>query len=120
MATPAFAWSTRPSTGRFAGTELDRYPGTRPGRIPGSLNLYWANLLDPDTRKLLPTDIVRERLAKAGVAPDRPITLTCGSGLTACILALGPHLAGNDDWRVYDGSWDEWGRRSDLPVEPGS
>ena len=104
--------------GRFAGTELDRYPGTRPGHIPGSLNLYWANLLDPDTRKLLPVDVIRGRLEKAGVSPDRPITLTCGSGLTACILALGLHLAGNDDWRVYDGSWDEWGRRSDLPVEP--
>ena len=105
------------TAGRFAGTEVDRYPGARPGHIPNSRNLYWANLLDPDTRKLLPVDVIRERLAKSGIAPDRPVTLTCGSGLTACILALGLHLTKNDDWRVYDGSWDEWGRRTDLPVE---
>lgn len=105
------------TAGRFAGTEQDRYPGTRPGHIPGSMNLYWAHLLDADTRKLLPPDTIRERLAKAGVTADRPVTLTCGSGLTACILALGLHLAGRNDWLVYDGSWDEWGRRSDLPVD---
>jgi thiosulfate/3-mercaptopyruvate sulfurtransferase len=105
------------TAGRFAGTEMDRYPGTRPGHIPNSVNLYWADLLEPDTRKLLPPDVIRERIAKAGITLERPVTLTCGSGLTACILALGLHLTGRDDWRVYDGSWDEWGRRSDLPVE---
>lgn len=105
------------TAGRFAGTEEDRYPGTRPGHIPNSRNLYWANLLEPETRKLLPADEIRARLETAGIEPDRPVTLTCGSGLTACILALGLHLAGRDDWRVYDGSWDEWGRRHDLPVE---
>lgn len=105
------------TAGRFAGTEQDRYPGTRPGHIPNSRNLYWANLLDPQTRKLLPAEVIRERIEGAGIALDRPVTLTCGSGLTACILALGLHLAGNDRWRVYDGSWDEWGRRTDLPVE---
>lgn len=105
------------TAGRFAGTEVDRYPGARPGHIPNSRNLYWANLLDPQTRMLLPAEAIRERLAQAGVSEDKPVTLTCGSGLTACILALGMHLAGRDDWRVYDGSWDEWGRRADLPVE---
>jgi len=103
--------------GRWAGTEVDRYPGARPGHIPGSRNLYWADLLDAQTRKLLPVDIIRQRLANAGVRDDRSTILSCGSGLTACILALGMHLAGNDHWRVYDGSWDEWGRRADLPVE---
>ena len=105
------------TAGRFAGTELDRYPGTRPGHIPNSMNLYWADLLDPKTRTLLPVDAIRARFTKAGVAADQHVTLTCGSGLTACILALGLHLTGHDKWRVYDGSWDEWGRRSDLPVE---
>ena len=105
--------------GRFAGTEVDRYPGARPGHIPSSRNLYWADLLDPQTRKLLPADAIAQRLEKAGVAPNEPVLLSCGSGLTACILALGLHLAGRDDWKVYDGSWDEWGRRQDLPVETG-
>jgi thiosulfate/3-mercaptopyruvate sulfurtransferase len=44
------------------------------------------------------------------------VTLTCGSGLTACILALGLHLCGINNWKVYDGSWDEWGRDHKLPV----
>lgn len=103
--------------GRFAGTEVDRYPGARPGHIPNSLNLYWANLLDPDTRRLLPSSELRDRFGKAGLASDQPVTLSCGSGLTACILALGLHLIGHDRWRVYDGSWDEWGRKQELPVE---
>ncbi|MBK8017745.1 MAG: sulfurtransferase [Betaproteobacteria bacterium] len=103
--------------GRFAGTEVDRYPGARPGHIPASVNLYWADLLDPQTRRMLPTDELRTRFAKAGITFDKPVTLTCGSGLTACILALGLHRLGHDRWRVYDGSWDEWGRRHDLPVE---
>jgi thiosulfate/3-mercaptopyruvate sulfurtransferase len=104
--------------GRFAGTEQDRYPGTRAGHIPNSLNLYWADLLEAESRKLLSAAELRERFDKAGIRWDKPVTATCGSGLTACILALGLHLCGKDDWRVYDGSWDEWGRRQDLPVQP--
>ena len=72
-----------------------------------------------NNRRPPPPDESRARIAKAGIADDRPVMLTCGSGLTACILALGLHLAGRDDWRVYDGSWDEWGRRGDLPVATG-
>jgi thiosulfate/3-mercaptopyruvate sulfurtransferase len=104
------------TAGRFAGTELDRYPGARPGHIPNSLNLYWADLLNATTRELLPPDQLRERLTQVGLDLNKPVTLTCGSGLTACILALGLHLIGKDNWKVYDGSWDEWGRRHDLPV----
>lgn len=103
--------------GRFAGTEVDRYPGARPGHIPNSRNLYWADLLDGQTRKLLAVDVIAQKFEKAGLSSDEPVLLSCGSGLTACILALGLHLTGRDDWKVYDGSWDEWGRRQDLPVE---
>jgi len=105
---------------RFAGAEADRYPGTRNGRIPKSRNLYWAQLLDEQTRLLLPQDQLRARFEAARINYDRSVILTCGSGFTACMLALGLHLTGMNDWKVYDGSWDEWGRRADLPIETGS
>lgn len=104
---------------RFAGTARDRYPGTRNGRIPNSRNLYWGQLLDTQTQCLLPQAELRGRFEAAGIDYSQPVILTCGSGFTACILALGLHLTGKDDWRVYDGSWDEWGRRADLPIESG-
>jgi thiosulfate/3-mercaptopyruvate sulfurtransferase len=104
------------TSGRFAGTEMDRYPGTRPGHIPGSRNLYWSDLLDKESRRFLPPREIQKKIEKAGITLDQPVTLTCGSGLTACILALGLHLCGINNWKVYDGSWDEWGRDHKLPV----
>ena len=56
-------------------------------------------------------------LAEAGIDPDQPVITTCGSGVTACVLALAMHLTGKDDVAVYDGSWTEWGGRTDTPVE---
>lgn len=103
--------------GRWAGTEIDRYPGARAGHIPGSMNLYWAELLDAETKQFLPKEELRRKFEKAGLSLNEPVAISCGSGLTACILALGLHTIGSDNWRVYDGSWDEWGRNHDLPVE---
>lgn len=72
------------------------------------------------TRLLLPQDQLRARFEAARINYDRSVILTCGSRFTACMLALGLHLTGMNDWKVYDGSWDEWGRRADLPIETGS
>ena len=102
------------SAGRFAGTEAEPRHGLRGGHIPGSVNLPYQTLLDGP--RMLPPEALRARLEAAGLAGDRPPVFTCGSGVSACTLALGLTLTGRDDWAVYDGSWSEWGGREDVPV----
>jgi thiosulfate/3-mercaptopyruvate sulfurtransferase len=107
------------AAGRFTGAEPDLWPGRRRGHIPGSANLPYTELLEPASKTFLPRDRLAERFAAAGVQPGRPIATTCGSGVTASVLALGLHLTGRDDVAVYDGSWAEWGQPGDTPVETG-
>jgi thiosulfate/3-mercaptopyruvate sulfurtransferase len=103
---------------RFAGQGSEPWPHRKVGRIPGSLNLPWEDLLDPDSRALLPADTLRARFQSAGVDLDRPISVTCGSGVSSCLLALALFQLGRPDIAVYDGSWAEWGRDDDTPVAP--
>jgi len=105
------------SRGRFAGTEPEPRAGLRGGHIPGSLNLPYELLYRPDAT-LLPPDGLRQAFAAAGVDFGKPVATTCGSGITASVLALGLHLTGHKKVAVYDGSWTEWAGRSDTPVEP--
>lgn len=102
---------------RFAGTAPEPRQGLRSGHIPGSLNLPVSDLLDPESGTLLPADALRARFDAAGVDMAKPVTTTCGSGVTACVLALGLNLLGHRDVAVYDGSWTEWGGRDDTPIE---
>jgi thiosulfate/3-mercaptopyruvate sulfurtransferase len=103
--------------GRFAGTEPELRPNCRSGHIPGSLNLPYTGLIDGETKTFLAADALAERFAASGIDAARPVVTTCGSGVTACVLALGLHLLGRDDVAVYDGSWTEWGSRDDTPIE---
>ncbi len=107
------------SAARFAGSEPEPRPGCRAGHIPGSLNAPYDLLLDPDTKTVLPADRLKAIFQGSGVDPSRPVVTTCGSGVTACMLALGLHLTGKRDVAVYDGSWAEWGTAEDTPVETG-
>jgi thiosulfate/3-mercaptopyruvate sulfurtransferase len=104
------------SRGRFAGTEPEPRPGLRGGHIPGSLNLPYDELYRPDGT-LLPPDELRAAFARAGLEAGRPVITSCGSGVTASVLALALHRCGRTDVAVYDGSWSEWGARADAPVE---
>jgi thiosulfate/3-mercaptopyruvate sulfurtransferase len=105
------------SAGRFHGTEPEPRPGLRGGHIPGSLNVPFSDLVDPASKTLLPADALARRFRAAGVDLARPVVCTCGSGITAAVLALALHLLGAKDVALYDGSWADWGRPGDTPVE---
>jgi thiosulfate/3-mercaptopyruvate sulfurtransferase len=107
------------SRGRFEGTEPEPRAGLRGGHIPGSVSLPYDSLYRPDGT-LQPPDALRSAFAAAGVDLAKPITTTCGSGVTASVLALALHLIGHAHVAVYDGSWTEWGGRPDTPVAVGS
>ena len=104
------------AAGRFTGETPEPRAGMRSGHIPGSASLPYTDLLNADGTFRSP-EAIRDRFAQAGVTADRPIVTSCGSGVTACILTLGLRLAGLPEGAVYDGSWTEWGGRSDTPVE---
>jgi thiosulfate/3-mercaptopyruvate sulfurtransferase len=110
------------SAGRFAGTEPEPRPGLRSGHIPGSRSLPYDRLFGDDGR-LLPQGELAAVFDAAGLGrkalPERPVITTCGSGVSAAVLAFGLYLLGRPDTAVYDGSWSEWGGRPDTPMETG-
>jgi thiosulfate/3-mercaptopyruvate sulfurtransferase len=98
---------------RFSGQAAEPRAGVRSGHMPNAKNLPSAavlcNLKMQEAEQLA---VIFEAIA----AKDKRVIFTCGSGVTACILALGATLAGYQNLSVYDGSWSEWGSREDLPV----
>jgi len=103
---------------RFEGTVPEPRQGLRSGHIPGSRNVPFASLLNPDGT-LKPAAELQAIFAKAGVDPGKPVVASCGSGVTAGVIALALALLGRPDAAVYDGSWTEWGGDPALPIETG-
>jgi len=104
------------SAGRFAGQDPEPRAGLRSGHIPNSLNLPHGQMLDPETKTFRDAETLHAAFAAAGLDMQAPVVATCGSGVSACVLALGLHLIGHRQVAVYDGSWSEWGARDDTPV----
>ena len=106
------------SPARFTGEEPDPRPATHAGHIPGSRNLRYDALLNADgTWKR--GDELKAAFEGAGIDLDRPVVTTCGSGITASVLAFGLHLLGKDS-ALYDGSWSEWGADRSTPKAMGA
>jgi thiosulfate/3-mercaptopyruvate sulfurtransferase len=104
--------------GRFSGAEPEPRPGMPSGHIPGSRNLPYARVLNEDgTYKNAAA--LGEALAEAGIDLDKPVTTTCGSGVTAAVLLFAMHLLGKEDVALYDGSWSEWGADPVTPKATG-
>jgi len=113
---PAAAVLDARSRERFTGEAPEPRPGLRGGHMPGAANLPFTEL-QRDGR-MLPAAELR-KLIDAASGGSEQLVFSCGSGVTACVLALGAHLAGHPGLAVYDGSWSEWGLPSDRPVATG-
>lgn len=104
---------------RFRGEAPEPRAGLRGGHMPGAQNVPWNGLINPDGTMKSAAEI-RAVFESAGADLDRPIVTTCGSGVSASLLALALARLGRDDVAVYDGSWTEWGGRTDTPIVTGA
>jgi thiosulfate/3-mercaptopyruvate sulfurtransferase len=101
----------------FRGDEPSRYG--RPGRIPGSVNLPWPGLTEPETNLLIPLDEAAKRIEAIGADRARRIVCYCGGGISATMGLFLLHRLGYDNLALYDASMAEWARDESLPIERG-
>ena len=102
------------SEGRFNGTAPEPRAYLKGGHIPGSQNLPIAKIIE-DGKMIAKDELIKTYQALNVM--DKKLILSCGSGVTACVIALGAEIAGHHDKAVYDGSWTEWGDGDSFPVE---
>ncbi len=103
---------------RFSGAAPEPRPGLPSGHIPGSRSLPASEVLGPD-QTMLPAEMLRAKFAALGVDGARPVVTSCGTGVSATVLALAMAVAGLPEAAVYDGSWTEWAGRPETPKESG-
>jgi len=103
---------------RYEGTAPEPWQGRRSGRIPGSLNVPFTDLIDPASGEMRSLAQLKNIFAAAHADISRPIVTSCGSGVTAGVLSLALARLGVDS-ALYDGSWAEWGLPNGPPVATG-
>jgi thiosulfate/3-mercaptopyruvate sulfurtransferase len=105
------------SAARFNGTAPEPRPGLPSGHMPGATSLPFTELVEDG--RLKPEEKLRQLFLSKQVDLQQPITTTCGSGVTAAVLALGLEIAGAQDVSLYDGSWTEYAQQPDSVIEKG-
>jgi thiosulfate/3-mercaptopyruvate sulfurtransferase len=103
------------SAGRFAGALPEPRPGLSSGHMPGATSIPYTELVEDG--RLKPVEELRRIFVKKGVDLEQPITTTCGSGVTAAVLALGLEAAGAKQVTLYDGSWAEYAAHPQAVIE---
>ena len=116
LGTPQIVDARAPA--RFRGDAPEPREGLRAGHIPKARNVHYESLLNDDKTMKTP-DETRKLFEAGGVDLDKPIITSCGSGVTAAILALALERMGHNDWSLYDGSWTEWGMYPTVPIATG-
>jgi len=120
LAGDALVLDARPEA-RFRGAEAEPRPGLRRGHMPGAVSVPASSVMTPDGRLKPPAEL--RRIFEAAGLDGRPVIATCGSGITAAILALALETLGRRPAALYDGSWAEWGSigndPEEFPVEAG-
>jgi thiosulfate/3-mercaptopyruvate sulfurtransferase len=99
------------------GLEPSRYG--RPGRIPGSVNLFAGTLVDPDTKAFVPLAEAETKFAAEGISKDKRVIAYCGGGISATVDLFQLYRLGYDNLTLYDGSMGEWAKDTSLPIETG-
>lgn len=105
---------------RYSGTTPEPRAGLDSGHIPGSVNLPFMKLINPVTGELRHNGELVDEIAIAGIDPAKPLAVSCGSGVTACVVALALYQTGMPGAAIYDGSWTEWGSDDSLPKKKGN
>lgn len=103
------------SSGRFTGALPEPRPGISSGHMPGAINTPFTELAEGG--RLKSPEKLRDYFTAKGVDLEQPITTTCGSGVTAAVIALGLEVAGAKNVSLYDGSWAEYAQRPESIIE---
>ena len=103
------------AAGRFTGTTPEPRPGLPSGHMPGAISVPYKDLVEEGGLKS--AEKLRELFVSKGVDLEKPITTTCGSGVTAAVLTLGLEVIGAKDVSLYDGSWAEYAQRPEAVIE---
>ncbi|XP_028311674.1 3-mercaptopyruvate sulfurtransferase-like [Gouania willdenowi] len=99
------------SAGRFRGTEPEPRDDILPGHFPGAVSMPFTTFMDAFGKEK-DTDSLSKLFKDVGVDPQQPLWATCGSGVTACHVALAAHLLGHSGVCIYDGSWGEYFKKA--------